>query len=278
LTLGCFLVANTANAVFAALLTPLPPGQTPASAPKPPAARSWSDRQKILDRNLFNASLLATAPLKEVDGELQATKLPLELLGTVASPDPQLSWAAIQDEEERKHLVLQVDDDVKEGKAKVIRIERKRVVLSENGELRELVLAAKRDVPLPPKTRAGKRSGGESTMAGSRLPARQLPSQLDIEQLIRDPAQFLSQAHILPKFEDGAMVGVEVNTIQAGSLFEGIGIEDGDVITEINGIKIDGTEKGISIMQELSKASELLLTIQDGIGRVETLNVPIPGR
>ena len=282
LTLGCFLVANTANAVFAALLTPSPAERAPAPAPEPPAGRSWSDRQKILERNLFNASLLAPAQPVELDEDLQATQLPLGLLGTVASPDPQLSWAAIEDTETRKHLVLRMQDDVKEGKATVIRIERKRVVLSENGELRELVLAENQGVPPMPKTSARKRPSRKSKSARrrsarNRSPARPPELPANFEEVIRNPAQLFSQARILPKYEDGEMVGVQVSAIQAGSLFEQAGIKDGDVITELNGIKINSPEESATILRELSDAEELAITIRGEDGP-ETLRLPTSGR
>jgi general secretion pathway protein C len=282
LTLGCFLVANTANTVFAALLTPSPAERAPAPAPEPPAGRSWSDRQKILERNLFKASLLAPARPVEVDEDLQATQLPLGLLGTVASPDPQLSWAAIEDKETREHLVLRMQDDVKDGKATVVRIERKRVVLSENGELRELVLAENRGVPPMPKMSASKRPSRKSRAARrrsarNRSPVRPHEPPPSLEEVIRNPAQLFSQARILPKYEDGEMVGVQVSAIQSGSLFEEAGIKDGDVITELNGIKINSPEESATILRELSNAEELAITIRGEDGP-ETLRVPVPGR
>ncbi len=275
LTLGCFLVANTANAVFAALLTPSPAERAPAPAPEPTERRAWSDREKILDRNLFNASLLAPAQPVVVDDDLQATQLPLGLLGTVASANPLLSWAAIEDKETRKHLVLRLNDDVKDGKARLTRIEPKRVVLTENGELRELVLAENKGPPPLPKTSARKAHGRKSRAARRRqarnrsvTPPPEPPRSLE--------EAILSGANILPKYEAGEMVGVQVSAIQAGSLFEEAGIKDGDVITELNGIKIDSPEGSSIILKELSEAKTLTLKIQGANGS-ETVSVKVPG-
>ena len=73
------------------------------------------------------------------------------------------------------------------------------------------------------------------------------------------------------------MVGVQVSAIQEGSLFEEAGIEDGDVITEINGIEINSPEESASIMRELAEARNLALTIRGEDGP-ETLNVRMTGR
>jgi hypothetical protein len=88
--LCCFLAAGLANAWIAEWLA-ASPGTAPVSkvsASQP--ARTWSDRQTILDRNLFQVStLLPENPLQNgpelTAEELEATRLPLKLLGTVAS-------------------------------------------------------------------------------------------------------------------------------------------------------------------------------------------------
>lgn len=142
LTLCCFLVAQTSNAVFGELLSApraalAPPGV--AAAPSHP--RSGSDRQVILTRNLFDASLLTAAPPSPPAEEgAEATELPLALLGTIASPSPELARAAIWNAESRRHLVVKRGDEVGNGgRATVLRIERGRILLSEGGAVRELV-------------------------------------------------------------------------------------------------------------------------------------------
>ena len=84
--------------------------QVSASQP----ARAWSDRQTILDRNLFQVSTLL--PEKPADGrpelteeELEATRLPLKLLGTVASSDQKAAYAAVEDQQNHKKIVVRVD-------------------------------------------------------------------------------------------------------------------------------------------------------------------------
>ena len=105
-TVCCFLVANTANAVFSAMLVG-PSGEAAAApAARPATAKSWKDREVILSRNLFNASLLA--PQRPVEPEpevLEATKLPLALLGTAAcappAVEPGCSYAVVQDKQKQ---------------------------------------------------------------------------------------------------------------------------------------------------------------------------------
>jgi general secretion pathway protein C len=156
------------------------------------------------------------------------------------------------------------------------------VVLSENGELRELVLAENEGLPAPPRAGGRKPPSRKSRAARRRTSRARSATRTpepppDLEETIRNPAQLFSQARILPKYEDGEMVGVQVSAIQAGSLFEEIGIKDGDVIMELNGIKISSPEESAKILRELSEAEELSVTIRGEDGP-EILNMPTPGR
>ncbi len=283
LVLCCFLLADAANAVFDALLTPAPAHASEGVSPPPPAARPWSDRQVILTRNLFNSSLLKPPPPPKVVKEaLEATKLPLSLLGTAASPNPALSWAAIEDESSRRTVVVRVDDEVK-GKAKVTRIERKRVVLLENGVLRELVLSEKkkrskgssaRKKPKRPKRPRARRPKRAPRPARATTPEPTLvPTQSRAGNL--DATKLFSDARILPKYMDGALVGMQVNTIQPGGLFAEAGLREGDVITQLNGIEIDSPESSVRVLSEIADATQLTIEVDREDGPT-TLNVTLP--
>ena len=96
--------------------------------------RSWSDREVILTRNLFNTSLFAPPePLPPPEAEVEETELPLGLLGTISSFRSELRSAAIWDAQSREGLVVKEGDDLADGLATVVRIERGRVLLSEMG-------------------------------------------------------------------------------------------------------------------------------------------------
>ena len=80
---------------------------------------------------------------------------------------------------------------------------------------------------------------------------------------MRDPSELLSQARVLPKYEQGQMVGLQVNGIKPGSLFQEIGLQEGDLITQFNGIAIDSPDQSA---QDLPGARERI-GIQRGRAR-----------
>jgi hypothetical protein len=143
LALCCLLVARTLTGLFAALLAPPPAlvGAAAASAAEEDRP-SGSDHEIIAARNLFDAELVAPGPPPPPpEQEVEQTELPLGLLGTIASTTHprEAGWAAIWDAENRERLVVEPGDEVRDGEATVLRVERKRLLLSEDGVVRELV-------------------------------------------------------------------------------------------------------------------------------------------
>jgi general secretion pathway protein C len=278
LIICCAVVASTTNTVLAAWLTPEPAAVDPSVSSAPVATqRSWNDRQVILARNLFNASLLAPAQAAPVEEEnLEETKLPLALLGTFASPDPRIARATVDDQDARMHLVLAVGDEITGGRAKLIRIERRRIVLEENGSLRELTFEDATPADSGKTARKPRRSSRKtaSTRRRSTRKAEPAPTPSVADLGIRNPADIFSEARILPKWENGRMVGVQVSGIKSGSLFEDLGISNGEVITNLNGIAIDSPEASAQVMLELTEADVFDVTI-DGEEGPRTVSVPI---
>lgn len=280
LTLGvlcCYLVAAILLQLVDAALAPAPQALATGPPVAPRSARGLQDRQIILSRNLFNASVLlppSAAPAPE-DEDLEATKLPVKLLGTAAAGDPSLSWAAVEDLETRKHTVVRPQDQIR-GQATVLRVERRRLVLQNGSRREELVLdqdegprgrAPARAAAAPPPRADSPIAARVRRLAENRFQV----ARSDVETAARNPAALFSQARIMPRYEAGQMTGVQLNAIKPGSLFEQIGIQSGDTITRFNGIQINSPEESAQLMRELSEAHQFNVVVQGSDGRERTL-------
>jgi general secretion pathway protein C len=277
---GCFLAANTANAILSSVVLS-PPAQTGEQIAPPPLRNgTWADRQIILSRNLFNASTLElTPPTSEIVEDIEATQLPLTLLGTAAASNPQFSWAAIEDRDTRETLVVSVGDPVK-GNATVQRIERRRVVLIENGVPRELVLESDPgSTQAAPTVRSRRTSARNEKRSSARKRARKQPTK----SAARSPGagrsvagSILSQARLLPKWENGELLGVEVTAIKSGTLLEEVGFEDGDIISEVNGTPINSPDQSAMLIEEFTSSANVISATVERGGQRLTLEFEIP--
>jgi general secretion pathway protein C len=261
--LCCYLASGIVTGIVAALIEPEAASASPSRAAGAASPRDRADRQVILTRNLFNVSTLS--PTVDVDSleEYENTKLPLRLLGTAAADDKALSWAAIEDLESKQHLVVRMDQEVKGG-ARVVNIERRRIVLLNNGRKEQLGLEGDElaaATPRPASRRPNAR-GNLERLADNRFAV----DRSEVQNLATNPSALFSQARILPKYEGGQMVGVQVSAIKPGSLFEQAWLQNGDTITEINGQPVNGPEGAPQLFQKLTQGGDIRLGVQDANG------------
>lgn len=280
----CGLLAARLVSEIAASAPPGGPEPGPVSAPQAAGGpASWESREVILERNLFRVSTLlppTPEPTPPEDESYAATKLKLVLLGTVAAGDAANSWAAVEDQEAREQVVVRVGDTV-QGKARVERIDRRRIVLRNQGHLEELALEEDPDSgPSRPVARRAPRRNPRLAESQENLKRRRKElqeqrrqrrekRQAAAETAADSPASLFSQARILPRYENGEIVGVRVNAIKAGSVFQDIGLSNGDTITEVNGVPISGPEQSVEALRQFAEGQTLELKVlaEDGSER-----------
>ncbi|MEE3328716.1 MAG: type II secretion system protein N [Myxococcota bacterium] len=275
-----WLAADVVTEVAASMLIPPPsPVRAQVMAP-PPSSQPWSQRQAILDRNLFGAQVIADEIPEEIepDEDLQETRLPLKLLGTVSSDDQIVASAAIENSRQRTHEVVKVGDRLADFTDVVVfRIDRGRVVL-QNGAAREeltmneeLLASAppvKRPKPSPrPSRRAtAKRDRGKKS-AKDRL------KDLADQSGVTGAAALFSQARVLPKYKDGQMVGIEISQIEADSFYETVGLSEGDMLTNINGITIDTPAASQKLLEAFTSQTPIVAEVTGPGGAPRTINI-----
>jgi general secretion pathway protein C len=277
---ACYLAANTANTIFAAMLAPPEPSAVIESTPTSAPAANHDHRRAILERNLFQSTTVAVRAVEEPVDELEATTLPLDLLGTAAAENPELAWAAVLDRDQRQTLVVGVGDRLKD-KADVVRIERRRLVLLENGAHRELTFGDEpRDsaAVIRASARSARRTPTRDRSTSRSRPSRTTRNRIsreEVDEALRDPSDILSQARFLPKYDGGEMRGFQVNAIKPDSVLKELGLQNGDVITEFNGISISSPQESAKLLQELGQSTEFSIQIERADGSVDTIDADL---
>ena len=71
-----------------------------------------------------------------------------------------------------------------------------------------------------------------------------------------------TQARIVPSFKNGVANGFKLFSIQPGSLYSAIGVENGDVIQRINGFEINSPDKALEVYQKLRESSHITIDIE----------------
>jgi type II secretory pathway component PulC len=171
-TMACWLVSVVFNEIMAERLRPDSVSAYGGATFVAEGSPAWQERQVIIERNLFGAKVAHQQAIRPPEPEIdvEETKLPLQLLGTLWSSDSQLSTAAIRDVQKRLVQVVAVGESLDErSEVKVASIERGRVILLNGSRREELLLSEEGDAPgrasaasaavASPKSRSAGRTG-----------------------------------------------------------------------------------------------------------------------
>jgi len=227
-----------------------PPAISLASAP----SSRQVNVQALADRHLFG-SYQAVAGQNAADAP--ETRLSLTLLGILAASNERNSRALIgsSDGAEKPYAI---SDEVIHGVTlQAIFVDR--VVLSRDGVLETLRL--EKDAPINGTADpAAPGSGAGSTLNRIR------------DEILLDPSKAAQYIRIQPANINGQMKGFRIYPGRDRDAFNDLGLRPGDLVTSVNGVQLDDTQKALQMLGDISKASAVTVTVERG-GQSQTLNV-----
>lgn len=256
------LAATLARLAWA--LVPLPESARWRPAPALPVmtltpAPSSFNLTSLLEANLFGVyqadptTDLANAP---------ETRLNLTLLGILAGYAAEDSRALIGDGSDEKPYA--VGDEVAAGTT-LEAIYADRVVLMRRGKPETLRL--NKDSPSNYSPAAAAAPAAPASEVGATLASVR-------EQILQDPSKASQFIRVQPATQDGQMRGYRIYPGQDRQLFGAVGLRPGDVVTAVNGIQLDNAQRALQMLNDLSRANNLVLTVERG-GQQQTVNVSI---
>jgi general secretion pathway protein C len=83
-----------------------------------------------------------------------------------------------------------------------------------------------------------------------------------IDSTLNNLNTIATQARIVPSFKNGVANGFKLFSIQPGSLYSSIGIENGDVIQRVNGYEINSPEKALELYQKLKESGHVSIELE----------------
>ncbi len=214
----------------------------------------------VVERNLFSSGEEVTQEIREEEIEhLEPTSLKIALLGTVVGSE-QDSFAIIEEKGKKKQDLYRVGDSIQSAVLK--RILRGKVILSVQG--RDKILTIEEEAATRRKSEVARpepiREGESITVKRS-----------DVEKSLKNVHQLLSQARVRPHFSEGKPDGLAVTHIKRGSIFEKLGLKNGDVIKGLDGKEIKSPDDVLQMYERLTVGSEVAIEIERG-GEEQMIN------
>jgi general secretion pathway protein C len=258
-------------------MPPPPPPAVVAEAPTEVRVRTFASYKVVLDRNLMQVDVSrptavtgATEPTEIlVDETVRPSGLPAEVLGTLGGSD-EVAVALIRDKRNKEVDVYRVGDKLF-GEALIIGIRRGEVEVL-RGNNREVLTLFDTEAPAAPEPPPTPETPESSLVQ----PTRQSPElviaetgdnswEIDkdsFDTVLQDLGPLLTQARVVPNFKGGKIDGYKVFAIKEGSLFEKIGLSNGDIIRNVNGVAINTPERALQLFQQLRAETDFRIDIE----------------
>lgn len=216
---------------------------TTEASPAPEAPKSYGI---IARRSIFGEIGATPAPATRATPPPQKTEMPLVLIGTFTSEIGE-PYAIIGHIKKKSEDVFEIQDTVFD-EAELIKILSDRVELKRDGKTEILTLD---DLP-----GGGSASDSDSSGVIFTVDENELDAALDNLPLL------LTQARAVPYFKEGRSVGLRLFAIKRGSLFEKIGLKNGDILKSINGNDMGDLTQAVKLFEKLKEERDITLTLE----------------
>lgn len=273
---GSYFVAGTVSTVLAQSIRKVPSASDVHRGPPRAALGRRTTKASfgpVSARNLFAAKRedLSPEPEEEVqedsesllgsdykESDLKSCTVPATVRATlVAEDNPAWSMAVLYSNSTREPEVYTINPGANEIASDATLVEvRNRAVVVRRRDHFELCSADSDEKPGLPAPRATVAPTTNSDAGGvtKNSDSEYVIDKELIDNTMGNLSQVATQARIVPSFKNGKSNGFKLFSIKPGSIYQKIGLQNGDVIQKINGYDIDSPDKALEIYSKLKSA------------------------
>lgn len=237
---------------------------SPPPPPLPPEEKKPASYYATINtRDIFNSAKPAPAAVAPPPAP-PAAPLKLKLWG-VALHERGDSYCIVEDQTQRKQDLYRVGDAISDATVKAI--EWDRVVLERGGreEILPLDVVASVAPGAMPVPQTFSRPAAPGVASDGRIQAvgenEYAVDRSQVDDALQNMSQLFTQIRAVPHFEGGKATGFRLFAIRSGSLFDRIGLKNGDIIQSINGSAMTDPARALALLQELRNESGLTVEV-----------------
>jgi type II secretion system protein C len=242
----------------------------------------------IKDRNIFNSEgkfpeekfgegVKSSGAAFDINAECRPTTLQIQLLGTIFLGDRFNSIATVQDKNYSEADIYRVGDEIygSDG-AKIAAVDRQTLIIN-NGGVKECI---ELNTPLPNQGSDGfpsfgtPESGGGQGVGGGASEVS-LDSAYVESELGPGFAKIMDAARFVPNTVDGQVNGFKVFAIKGGTIMSRIGLQNNDVVTQVNDTSLKQVDQGFAFYQALQDDKEVRIQYLRGGTTPQSVTVRI---
>jgi general secretion pathway protein C len=235
-----------------------PAARRPPPVATLPAGGARADLGAVLRAPLFGMPATAAGA---TGADAPRTRVALVLAGTLAVRDPKAGLAIIGESAQAARLYAAGSS--LPGGVRLHEVYTDRVILDRDGMLETL--------PMPRQVAAG------TGVSGARLslPGNSAEPSLgeNVQRLIAQGPEVIGEVlRPMPMYANGQLKGFRVYAGRDRRKFAKLGLQPGDLVTQINGVPLGDAQHGMEILRSLGNSGSASVTVERG-GVVQQLTV-----
>jgi general secretion pathway protein C len=215
----------------------------------------------ITERNLF-LSTLKTISDKQLEGGFFGASQDVtsfDLKGTVAGGS-SFGFIVIEERGKNKQRLYRLGDMI--GQVRLIKITRNTAIIKSAD--REITLKIKET---PEGSLISRSQGPQANIPNSGMAI----SRGEVTEKLRDLKTIMTQAAVRPYFEAGTQEGFIISDIKPDSLYQQLGLHNGDIIIDVNGKRMQTADDILQMVNIMQSGGSIALSLKRN-GNAETIN------
>ena len=238
-----------------------------ASGPSEFSSKRRDDEAKILRRNLFGA-----APIEDTDDAAPvATAVELRLRGVAISE--RGSFALFENTGTSAQNVFGIGDTIFDG-PRLVSVDAAGAVVAFRNKKQRYDLEQQPEAAADAETtKPGKearnakdaKQGGRTKAAHSDKgggvrktgESSYLVDRREVDYAVSNLNEVITQVRAVPVLKDGHSIGFRLFNIRGGSIFEKIGLRDGDIVQKVNDNDLSDPSRAMGLLEEVQSMGQI---------------------
>lgn len=260
-----------------------PVRRAPAATQEAPRSK---DGSALADRNMFCSECATTETSPELlvaaaGDTVPETSLPLRLISTAVSTDPEGSFATIANTESSHKGAFWTGQSIP-GAGEIRSVTGRWIdfVNPATNRVERLRLDRPAAAPEPEPKRAARRPSRSSRLSARAEARRKLEEEIASKvkkvgdntwEVDRSILSFLQAnptaargVRVMPHMKNGKPLGFKISRLSSRSPVSKIGVRRGDVITSVNGTQLTGIDKVLAMMTQVQTLNRVVVEVERG--------------
>ena len=179
------------------------------------------------------------------------SNVPLNLIGTFVSDDSS-AYAIIEDKKKKLQEVFNKGESIF-GEAQLVKIFSDHVEIK-RGEKVEILTLDDSALSSSPKSA----DGGVMTTGDNEF----VVDETELNTALEDLPLLLTQARAVPYFRDGRAIGLRMFAIKSGSLYQKLGLRNGDILKTVNSNSLANIQEAMKLFETLKEERSIAVELE----------------